>query len=162
MIDVLQANKKAIVFLGIVLLIVLGFFVFRKRPQPIDPGTVVSPTPSTISISESPISRLSPSVTRMPTFPLISGALDGPQEGVEYYDIDPETEKQYIQVGKLLTVVPYEGTHFSLIYDIGKNDYIATINASNREAGEQEMDAFLKNNGIESRSWIHNLVIEYK
>lgn len=158
--DVIQSNKIAIVFLTIVLSVIIGIFLLRKKSEKQPPIIVISPTPI-VSIM---LSSVAPSitVTLLPTFPRVSGALDGPQAGVDYYSIDPETEKQYVQLGKLLEIVPYQGTNFSFIYDIDKNNYIATISADNKIVGEQEFDTFLKGNGIENRTWIHNLVIEYK
>lgn len=65
-------------------------------------------------------------------------------------------------VGQLLHKLPYTGRNFSLAYDYYTNTYTATISSSNTTQGNVELDQFLKTNGIENRSWIRKLVINYQ
>jgi hypothetical protein len=65
------------------------------------------------------------------------------------------------KVGALLSKLPYTATSLTLMYDYKKNTYVATITLAKKEAGDQELTEFLKENGVE-RSWIRELVIIYK
>lgn len=65
------------------------------------------------------------------------------------------------KVGALLSKLPYAATSLTLTYDYKKNTYVATIVQAKKEAGDQELTEFLKENGVE-RSWIRELVIIYK
>lgn len=159
-------SKKFIIILTIILVIVIliSFMVSRKpsTPNGTDPtststsSTLISTTPSGSSNI-----TITSSVFVEPTI-LITLDPNSPQEGVEYYAIDPSEEKKYIQVGKLMEVVPFTGVNLSLRYDFDLNKYIATIPSDKKNEGEKELDTFLSRQGIQSRDWIHNLTIEYK
>lgn len=58
--------------------------------------------------------------------------------------------------------LPYYGTSFSIGYDKSFDATKVVIYLRAREAGEQEFDAFLKENGISDRSLINNLTILYR
>lgn len=73
-----------------------------------------------------------------------------------------ESDKKSSAVGALLDKLPHQETHMVLSYDINKNIFTATIDSSDREMGLAQLDAVLKVNGIESRSWIENLEIVYE
>lgn len=62
------------------------------------------------------------------------------------------------QVGKLLEKMPYSGKFFTLKFDFEKANFIVTFNLQKRTEAEEEFDDYLKNQGIEDRSWIDNLV----
>lgn len=63
------------------------------------------------------------------------------------------------QVGKLLSLVPYKGTYFSISFDYAQVNFVVELNKSHLSEANQEFDAFLIKNGIQSRSWIKNLVV---
>lgn len=71
---------------------------------------------------------------------------------------NPEKNRQEFLVGKLIEKLPYSGANFSLYYDFSKNQFILYVNPSASSEGNAEFDAFLKQNGVESRSWIKDLV----
>ncbi len=71
-----------------------------------------------------------------------------------------KTEREQGQlVGKLLSVVPYKGTYFSIVFNYDSVDFVVELNQSHLTEANQEFDAFLLKNGIQSRSWIKNLII---
>lgn len=90
-----------------------------------------------------------------------------PAQGTEYNQSVrkiQEEEKQAIyessQVGKLLDILPYTGTNFSLSYSYSKNVFTLVLNGQNQSLGNAEFDRFLQQQGIQNRSWIKNLVIQ--
>lgn len=156
------AKKKFIIILGVVLILVILISIIftRKSTVPI-PTTTPTPTTSIPTIIVPTNIVVTNIVTAKPTI-VITIDTKTPQEGVDYYSIDPQEEKKLVQVGKLLEVVPFQGTNFSIRYDIDLNKYIVTIPSDKKSEGEQELDIFLKQKGIQSRDLIHNLVIEYR
>lgn len=89
-----------------------------------------------------------------------------PAQGETYQESLPkirEEEKEFLressQVGVLIQKLPFLGKNFSLTYDITTNQFLVTIGAGQEEEGHRELDQFLKENGIEDRSWLKNLKI---
>lgn len=90
--------------------------------------------------------------------PLIQGGESEAKPGVENTSQDEEKNRRSFLVGQLINQIPYNGASFSLYYNFSKNEFILYINPSTPSQGNVEFDAFLKKNGVESRSWIENLV----
>ncbi|MBP9719579.1 MAG: hypothetical protein KBD46_03840 [Candidatus Levybacteria bacterium] len=144
-------NKRYLFLFGgilffILCLILFSFSLFLSEPSPQNQNTDFSPTPY--------------ATTPVPT------AYDPYSE--EYKDsvkkIDQE-EKAIIQqdqkVAKFLTKLPMQGINFIAAYDIDTNKVRVTIPTSKSAEGEKEFDDFLKANGIENRSWIQNLSVQF-
>lgn len=82
--------------------------------------------------------------------------------GSNNYNVDSYTKTQLQReyyVSKLIGIVPYEGKDFALDYNIKSAMFVLTIKQNAQQAGNQEFDAFLKQNQIQDRSWISNLTI---
>jgi hypothetical protein len=78
-----------------------------------------------------------------------------------------KSEDQIIEregaIGKLLDLVPQRGTNFTLTFDFDQAQYVVIIPSDKRTEGDAEFDAFLKQNGIQSRAWFREglLLIQY-
>lgn len=65
-----------------------------------------------------------------------------------------------IIINGLKEKLPYYGENFTILYD-KSTDKTKVFIYRNVSEGEKEFDEFLKQNGVENRSWITNLSIEY-
>lgn len=65
-------------------------------------------------------------------------------------------------VGRLLTKLPYQGTLFSMRYDYTSNMFYVALTKSNQVQSNQEFDLFLKNNGVDSETWVTPLTKLYQ
>jgi hypothetical protein len=70
-----------------------------------------------------------------------------------------EALDQSYLVGKLADKLPYYGTNFNFYYSYSRNIFMLYLKPANKQAGNVEFDAFLKQNGVNNRSWIKNLVV---
>ncbi len=76
--------------------------------------------------------------------------------------IDPETQQkaeQQLKATQLINKLPYKGKDFSLSYNIKTNTFVIKL-GSNLPAANQEIDAYLKSQGILDRSWLGNITYE--
>lgn len=80
------------------------------------------------------------------------GSEDTTAEGKEI------TRKESL-VGNLLDKAPYNGKNFSFYYSYEKSEFVLYLPTTTQVAGNQEFDAFLKQNGVESRTWIRHLTV---
>jgi hypothetical protein len=62
--------------------------------------------------------------------------------------------KREAAVGKLLDILPYEGTNFKMENDYQAMQYVVTIKKGKETEGQDEFDAFLKLHEIVDQSWI--------
>lgn len=84
------------------------------------------------------------------------------QGAVPAAEIDPagiEEAKKSFRVGGLINKLPYKGENFSFYYNFGTDQFILYIGPSASSDGNTEFNSFLKQNGVDDRSWIENLVI---
>lgn len=65
-------------------------------------------------------------------------------------------------VANLKTKLPYFGTYFVLSYNTESDLIKAIIYQNTKTQGDKEFDAFLKENGVNSRSEINNLTVIYQ
>ena len=96
--------------------------------------------------------------------PSISAGIDK-NYGDSFTKILPQIEKANSRatlIGELLSKLPYSEALFSLSYNYDADVFSATISSSDKNGGLSRLDAFLKQNKIESRDWITNLEIVYK
>lgn len=85
------------------------------------------------------------------------------QSNADYVFKNPPLQLKYDSlVGQLEDRLPYSGTNFSLIHNFDNGTITAVMNRDAAQAGNQELDSYLKSQGIESRDWIKNLVIIYQ
>ena len=73
---------------------------------------------------------------------------------------DQQTLNESAKVGQLLKLVPYTGSYFSLDYNYDTGDFILKVDPNHKTEGNQEFDQFLQNNGVQSRSWIKDIITE--
>lgn len=86
---------------------------------------------------------------------------EGARAGVPNNPIQQESDKRSFLVGLLVEKAPYLGKNFSLYYDREKGLLVLYINPNNKNAGNEEFEGLLKQNGILSKAWIDNLFIMY-
>ncbi len=60
-------------------------------------------------------------------------------------------------VGGLIDKTPFNGKNFSFYYSYSKSEFILYVSPTQQASGNQEFDAFLRQNGVQ-RSWIRHLV----
>ncbi len=79
--------------------------------------------------------------------------------GLEEKAENPEImlQNRGYKLSKLGAKLPYSGTNFSLSYDLNEDEFTLYINPSAQKEGNDELNNYLKENGIESLSWITNL-----
>lgn len=79
--------------------------------------------------------------------------------GLEEKAENPEImlQNRGYKLSKLGAKLPYTGTNFSLSYDLNEDEFTLYINPSAQKEGNDELNNYLKENGIESLSWITNL-----
>lgn len=150
-------NKKIIFIVLIVIVTILGlsFFVIsqmnknQNNPNDNQNNTLFLPT-------KVPNTNTSPEPTIF-------------QDTQEYKDIQEKValteapiHDRAEKVGKLLEKVPYQGSNFTFDFDNSTYSFKVTIPSDKQTEGNQEFDEFLTANGIEDRSWIQDLVVEYK
>lgn len=77
---------------------------------------------------------------------------------------EKETLTRESAIGMLLKKLPYSGTNFKMEHDYGKVQYVVTIPQAREKEGNEELDAFLKENNVADKSWFHPglLVIQYE
>jgi hypothetical protein len=76
-------------------------------------------------------------------------------------DTDPaqiEANRRSGLVYGLIEKTPYIGKNFSFYYSFSNDQFTVYINNKNFKAGEEEFENFLKQNGVDDKSWITNLV----
>lgn len=71
--------------------------------------------------------------------------------------VDQEQLNRDSKVGQLIHQLPYSGQFFTMDYSFSSNQFVVTIQQGQESQSNQELDLFLKQNGIENRSWIKNL-----
>jgi len=81
------------------------------------------------------------------------------QKTFEQSDASQKSRLQHdTLVAKLLHKLPYSQKEFSLTYDFQTNEFYLTLHDTTH--GNTAFNAFLKQNGIQDRSWIQNLVVQ--
>lgn len=101
-------------------------------------------------------SKLGGGSSSFPT-PTPAGSISFPEDFNTASPEDIKKAKESYLVGQLIPALPHHGTNFSLYYDFSKNQFILYLNPFATSEGSVEFDAFLKQNGVEDRSWIENL-----
>ena len=99
--------------------------------------------------------NLFPTPTLIPTPVTQQGSLTGARNSPQ----DQEKNRRSFLVGSLIDKLPYYGKNFSIIYDTSINVFFLYLNPSNIAGGNKDFDAFLKQNGIDERSWVENITI---
>ncbi len=66
-------------------------------------------------------------------------------------------ENRGYKVSELASKLPQNGQNFSLSYDFDTDEFTLYINPDAQEQGNSELTAFLKQNQIDSISWLYNL-----
>ncbi len=94
-----------------------------------------------------------------PQTPLPTSPIEGAFPGVKNTPEDTEQSRRSYLVGDLIEKLPYSGKNFSLYYILNTSQFVLYISPRDSTGGNNEFDAFLKQNGVDDRSWIENLVI---
>ncbi|MEN9407357.1 MAG: hypothetical protein RLZZ455_573 [Candidatus Parcubacteria bacterium] len=153
----LKIKKQLLMVLGagslVLLFIIIIIVVFFIQDSPKSPPDI-SVTPTPINVEDIPSPTLAASLKNNP-----QEIESGPRYKQSVEEIDKLNKQLLLReaaVGKLLGILPYAGEHFTLEYNIDKNQFTAYIDG---DSGSREFDAFLKKNSVESRTWIRNLLI---
>jgi len=126
-------NKKILIIVGILVIVISLIFIFL---------------PSKKETKKIPV--------QMPA-PVTGGAVPN-----NYYWTQKtrEDSRNSYAVGVLIGKLPYQGTNFSMFYDIKKDIFTVILNSENVAAANKEFDVFLSDNNVQDRSWVLNLVIK--
>jgi len=62
-------------------------------------------------------------------------------------------------VSRLITTLPYRGKAFSLEFSFNSGKFLLILNQKDLTAANSEFDNYLKQNGIQDRSWFGNNLI---
>ena len=144
----------------IVISVLLVIFLAPEPPKNISP----SPTPIS-SVFDGYDNRIivNPNYTQPSIAPYVEQNDYSPSYIQKAEEIN-KSEQGVIEkdqaVGSLLSKLPYKGSYFSLTFDYTTADFVVELNKSHLAEANQEFDAFLLKNGVQTRSWIKNLVIK--
>lgn len=81
--------------------------------------------------------------------------------GIDTNPTEVQTNQQSSDVMSLLNKTPYYGKNFAFFYSYSGNYFTLYVSPNNKVAGNAEFDQFLKQNGVENRSWIYDLRTVY-
>jgi hypothetical protein len=70
--------------------------------------------------------------------------------------------EQGAAVSALILKTPYKGNGFSLDFNFTTGRFILILNSNNLVGANSEFDNFLKQNGVQSRTWFTNLDVYTK
>ena len=73
-----------------------------------------------------------------------------------------EKENRSYLVMSLTQKLPFQGLYFSLSYDYDRGVFLLIYNRANLQQGQENFNAFLKENGIKDSLWIENIIISYQ
>lgn len=135
-----NSMKKLFIFLSLFLIFIFGLFiyiVFYTKGGPKKEPALETPFPASS---------------------LQNRSLPNPPWSA---DSKEKARRSYL-VGKLINILPYGTTLFTLSYDIDKDLFALSLKKDSVEDANKSFDLFLKENGIESRTWIENLTVLYK
>ncbi len=151
--NIASFTKSRIIYLLLfILLIIIVVSLSVRKKQLTTPSNNLTPTMSVSYISPTQEYALTP--TKRPG--------GGPQPGVDYFEIDAESLKRNKALGNLLSILPYSGKNFTLDFSYKEFTYKLIISENNKVEGEKEFEVFLKSNNVESRTWLEDLIVEYK
>lgn len=131
--------------LSVVVIVFILFFIFPSQSVK-EPPVLPTPTPN--------------AQTTGPPIPA-----RGEQYEKSLREIETRENEQLRRdtlIGNLLNSLPYEGKHLLLSYNISTNRFVATMKKDDEANANDELDVFLRSNGIEDRSWIKNLVVVFE
>lgn len=148
---------------GVIVFMLIVFLVaLFTNPSP-DPVASPSPTPmSSIFRGIDPGNIVNPNYIQPSIAPYTpqNDYSDSYVQKAEEIENSEQTEREKgQQVGKLLSAMPYKGTYFSIVFDFDSVDFVVELDKAHSTEANQEFDAYLLKNGIQSRSWIKNLVV---
>lgn len=102
-----------------------------------------------------------------PTFPVNPINVNNPtgiQQSEEYSQSQKEINQQQAEflrrealVGQFIKKLPHQGALFSMSYSFDDNEFTVVLNRINVAGANKELDQFLLNNGVVSRTWVRNL-----
>jgi hypothetical protein len=144
----------AVIVLGFILLLIFLLSQARKENPATPTGNSQTPGAGSPTIVPYNKNNLKPVAGQPSIF----------QQSKEYQDFQnnvklteaPELERRK-KSGALLDVIPYKGKLFTFDYDYSKGAYRVTFNKDNAE-----FNSWLKEHGIEDKSWLFNLQIAYQ
>lgn len=145
-------TKILIIFLLIVVIALSSIYLIAKTKRQ--------------TVPQEPIKLFSPNPTSTPfSYPTVKPSIDssGPQPGRSYsYSTETNISERKRQEaeGQLINKLPYTGKNFSLTYDTSSDTFYAVINPDNTNQGNQELDDYLKSQGISDRNQIKKLVVK--
>jgi len=67
------------------------------------------------------------------------------------------SENRGFHISNLAAILPFIGENFSMSYDFDNDEYTVYINPAQQAQGEAEFEAYLKEKGIPTSSWITTL-----
>lgn len=148
------ARKKFIYIVGVVVVLIVLIMILAALQQT---KTTSLPTSQTFPT----ITPFEPNVTARNTLP---GTTTYNESFKQIQQQEAKIVAQDAALGRLLEFLPHTGTNFSMKYDYNQNTFFVTIPQARRQEGEKELDAFLKQNGVQNRNWINTnkLVITYE
>lgn len=135
-------------FLLFVLIALFIMFLAKGGSSEQPSGSLVTPT-------------LVPVDTKI--YPTIS---EDPREGTGLEEskipsIEEKENRSYL-VMNLTQKLPFQGLYFSLSYDYDRGDFLLMYNRANLQQGQENFNAFLKENGIKDSLWIENIIVSYQ
>lgn len=147
MADLLNFLKRNFIYVVVsfTLIFILTSFLYLQltqkqiKPTPAPPIQIFSPVPSPTHIINRPV------------------------PGEAYQSLSPADEEQLKRdevINQLIKKLPYLGTNFSFNYNLSINQFVLVLKTGQEQEGNTEFDKFLKDNQIDSRSWLKNLVIK--
>lgn len=116
-----------------------------------------------IQLTQKQIKPTPPSPIQTFTVPSPAQIISKPVPGEAYQSISTADEEQIKKdeiITQLIKKLPYLGTNFSFNYNLSINQFVLVLKTGQEQEGNAEFDKFLKDNQIENRSWLKNLVVK--
>jgi len=84
------------------------------------------------------------------------------QDQIDSLDVIDISSNQFSKVISIKEKLPFYSENVSIGYDASFDKTTIYINSANQSAGNQKLNDFLKQNGVDSADWINNLAIIYQ
>lgn len=132
--------KKFIFFSFVIFILLILAWIFYQAVSPQKPKEVL------------------PSSTPYPK----TGPFNSVPNNYTRSDDQKEKDRRAFLVGQLIKVLPYSGVNFTLNFDYSNDSFILSLDKNKIDEANSELNLFLSQNSIESKSWIRNLIVSYK
>lgn len=100
-----------------------------------------------------------PTSATLPTITTSGGSVKSDDYSTSQAALDKQNQ-DYL-VSKLMNIVPYRGKHFSFDFNFDSATFLLALDKTTIDEGNVEFETFLKQNGVQGKSWLGKLITSY-